>query len=128
MTETSIVISDQKSKKTYSKKIENPFVGKKIGDTVSGNSIGLTNYELKITGGSDFAGFPMRPEIQGSIRKRLSVKKKKNLKFLKTFVGNQITDQTNQINLKVLKPGTKSIPELWNIQEKPKEEKTEEKK
>jgi len=125
MSETSIVVANPKEKKVYNKKIENPFIGKKIGDQVSGNSIGLTNYELKITGGSDFVGFPMRPEIQGSMRKRLFVKKKENLKFLKTFVGNQITEQTSQINLKVLKEGSKPIVELWNVQEKPKEEKKE---
>lgn len=107
------------------------LLGKKIGDTVAGDAIGLEGYEFKLTGGSDFCGFPMRPDVQGFNRKRiLSIagtigvrgyyhKKKsgkvitkkigKGIKIRKTVCGNTVNDKTTQINLKVLKEGAQPI-------------------
>lgn len=119
--EVKIVINDVKTGKTYQRALDNPLLNKKIGDTVEGNIIGLNGYELKITGGSDSAGFPMRPELQTTERKRLLITDNKNLIEKKLFRGNTISDQTAQINTKVVKYGPKPIIELWNIVEKPKE-------
>lgn len=140
-------IGDTKNKKTYGKSIENYFLtGKKIKDKVDGGLLGLNGYELEITGGSDTAGFPMRPDIDGFGRKKIVLdagatgfkgkKRKKahkqNHYFMmkrKTIRGNTISQFTQQINLKVVKYGDKSIAELWNIAEKQAETvKTEEKK
>ncbi|QOR94470.1 30S ribosomal protein S6e [Thermosphaera chiliense] len=46
------------------------LVGLKIGDEVDGSIIGLRNVKLRITGGSDISGFPMRPDIQGPVKKK----------------------------------------------------------
>jgi|SRR3989338_10077331 len=135
-------IGDVKAKKTYGKSIENYLLtGKKIKDKVDGQLLGLNGYELEITGGSDTAGFPMRPDIEGFGRKKLVLnngvigfkgkKRKKahkqNHYFMtkrKTIRGNTISQFTQQINLKVIKSGDKPIAELWNIAEKQPEAET----
>ncbi len=115
-------ISSPKDGKSYSKTLDRTVLNeRKIGDTVPGNLFGLTGYELKISGGSDSAGFPMRPEIDTMHRKKLFVQKsigvnvKKKGEFRrKTLRGNMISDATAQVNLSVTKYGTKAIPELLN--------------
>lgn len=137
--EFKFVINDPKSGKSYSKTVNDDlFIGKKIGDALSGSNLGLTGYELKITGGSDKSGFPMKPEISGVARKRVILKKgdqgirinKKGVLFRKTIVGNTISQNTAQINLLITKHGTKSVDELLGIKpkEEPKEQKIEQAK
>ena len=92
------------------------FLGKKIGDPVPGDAIGLAGYELEITGGSDHCGFPMRRDVQGPARRRILAisgvglkKKAKGLRVRKTVAGNTIHDKTAQVNLKVLKAGAEPL-------------------
>ena len=48
-----------------------PLIGKTIGETFNGGLVGLPGYELKITGGSDFSGIPMKPSVHGPVKKKL---------------------------------------------------------
>jgi len=95
----------------------NSFLGKKIGDKITGETIGFTGYEFEITGGSDYAGFPMRKDISGVGRKRILAvegiglkKRAKGIRIRKTVCGNTIHPKIAQINLKVLKQGTAPLP------------------
>ncbi len=132
MPEIKCVMNDGKTGKSYQKvSADDSFVGRKIGDKVPGNLLGLTGYELKITGGSDSAGFPMRQDIEGGGRKKLLMNKGVGIKqgkdFLrKTVRGNTINAFTMQVNMKIINYGSKSVEELLGIQ--PKEEKKEEAK
>lgn len=128
MAETKIVVGYKG--KSYQKAIKDELFGKKIGDKFSGDIIGLNGYELEITGGSDIAGFPMRKDILGSVRKKvLLVKgigvnlKTKGKRVRKTVSGNTIGNETAQINLKVIKAGSTELDKIFVS----KEEKTEEK-
>lgn len=94
----------------------NIFLGKKIGDTVNGEVIGLSGYEFLITGGSDNCGFPMRFDVSGPGRKRILAvqgvglkKKAKGIKQRKTVCGNTIHAKISQINLKILKEGKEPL-------------------
>ena len=131
-----IVISDQKTRKSYQKEIEqaaSSLLGKKIKDKVSGNPFGLTGYELEITGGSDKEGFPMRADVHGVARKRVLLSfgpgfhpQRKGQRKKKSVRGNTISEGIVQVNTKVVKHGPKTIEEAWGV--KPKEtEKKEEK-
>ena len=134
-----ICVSDPKTGKTYQEEAKDaqaqPFIGKNIGETIKGESFDLVGYELQITGGSDFCGFPMRSGILG-VRKRVSLEggvgfrgADKGIKKRKTVCGHKINESIVQINLKVTKQGTKKLTEALGVQEKPKEEgKAEEKK
>lgn len=128
--EFKFVISDPKSGKSYQKALNSDFfLGKKIGDKVEGNIIGLKNYELLITGGSDKAGFPMKKGIDVAGRKKIlsgkatcvKIKKENGLRIRKTVRGSIISDQIAQINLKVEKQGSEKIEDLLGIKkEEPK--------
>jgi len=125
--------------KTYKVETESEvLVGAKISDKVKGEDISpeLAGYELEITGTSDKSGFPGFKDLKGpGLRKVLVTygpgmknrpKKEgkkptpnnKGLRLRKTFRGNEISGDTVQINIKVLKQGSKKFDDLV----KPKEE------
>ena len=123
-----IVISDPKSRKAYQKEVEQAasgLVGKKLGDKVSGNHLGLSGYELELTGGSDKEGFPMRKDFEGLARKRLLLShgpgfhpKSKGMRKRKSVRGNTVSQSISQINLKIVTHGTKSVEELLGVKAK----------
>lgn len=132
-----LCISDPKTGKSYQKEVKDqqatPFIGLNIGETIKGELFDLTGYELQITGGSDYCGFPMRRGILG-VRKKITIaggvgfrSKGKGIKRRKTVCGHKINETIVQINLKVIKEGTKKIAEALGIQEKPEEGKGKEK-
>lgn len=120
--------------KAYSKELNehesDAFLGKKIGDAISGNTFGFKNYEFKITGGSDKDGFPMRFDLPGAGRKKLLLAKGpgvvirgvKGLRRRKMLRGNLIASDIKQINIKVVKEGEKKIEEIFPDKEEKKEE------
>lgn len=124
MVEFKVVVSDPKDGKSYQLTVSgqhaNVLVRKKIGDEIDGMFLGLPGYKVKITGGSDKDGFPMRPEIPTAARKRLLVadsvgyrpadypgkREKVSLR------GGEISPEIAQINTKVIQHGPKPIAEL----------------
>ncbi len=129
-----IVLSDPKSRKAYQKDADETgsgLAGKKLGETVTGDFLGLTGYELQITGGSDKDGFPMRRDMEGIGRKKALLSsgpgfhpKIKGQRKRKSIRGNTVSAQIAQINMKIVKHGEKSVEELLGV--KPKEKKAEE--
>ena len=134
MPELKLVINN-KDGKSYPKVLEDPsiFSGRKINETISGDLIGLTGYELKITGGSDSSGFPMRKEINSTGKKKIFAKagiginpKFKGTYLRKTMAGNTIHDKTAQVNLIVTQQGKKALNDLLGKKEEaPKKEEDE---
>jgi small subunit ribosomal protein S6e len=125
-----ITVSNKEGK-AYSIKTETPaFVGKKIGATIKLDSLGLTGFEGQIRGGSDKQGIPMKNDLEGLLRKKIFIvtDKKKGIRKRITKRGNTISDETAQINIKIIKEGTKKIEEILGKTETKPEEKTEEKK
>ncbi len=93
-----------------------PLVGKKIGETFNGALIELPGYELKITGGSDRAGIPMRHDVHGPMKRRILLRKgpcynpiKKGDKRRKIVRGSEITDEISQVNTIVMKFGKEKL-------------------
>lgn len=114
--EITVNVGDPQSKRTHTFKISEEdarsIVGKKIGDTIRGELIGKPGYELVITGGSDSAGFPMRFDVQGAVRRQLLVVRsignrqtRKGQRIRKTVSGNTVGQNTSQLNVKVTKHG-----------------------
>jgi len=109
------------------------FIGKKIGDELDGSIIGLKGYRIRITGGTDKDGFPMRPDVGGPRRvrillsggvgfhprekppskkkKRRQLRRKKGLRRRKMVRGNVISPEIVQINA-VLVPVKKEKEEV----------------
>ena len=114
------VISDGKNSYQAEKDQKDaPVFGRKSGEVVDGEFLGLTGYELQITGGSDKDGFPMRTDIEGQLRKRFLITKGigfntdvQGLRRRKMLRGNTIGDDIAQINCKVVKKGSVAIEEV----------------
>jgi len=116
--------------------------GKKIGEIVEGKELKkeLEGYELEVTGTSDLSGFPGMKKVEGSGLRRVlltrgfSLKKKprregkkgstripKGLRLKKSVRGNTISKETIQINMKVVKSGSKKLEEIFPEQNQPKQ-------
>jgi len=93
------------------------LVGKKIGDAIDGINVNLPGYKLQITGGTDKAGFPMRADVHGSQRRRLMLTEgigyhpinAPGRRFRKSVRGNTIGPDVVQVNMKVVKAGSKPV-------------------
>ena len=123
-----LTISDKKGK-SQTKELKdneaNALLGLQIGQETDAAIVGLDG-QLKITGGSDKSGVPMRADIHGGSRKYVLLSKgvglqdaTKGERVRKLTRGNTISEETYQINCKF--DGIISI-------EKTPEEKTPEKK
>ncbi len=111
-----------------------PLIGLNIGEKIEGNKLGLEGYELQLTGGMDYCGFPMRSGILGQ-RKKISIYKStgfrgalKGIKRRKTVCGHKVNEKISAINLKVLKEGAKKLSEMFGKEEKAEEKPKEPKK
>lgn len=125
------------------------LIGKSLHDKVQGSEISpdLAGYELEIMGGSDLSGFPMYEKAEGIGLKKVILKKgwgmhkrpkregkrkrstPEGMRKRKTVRGKTISEAVTQINLKVIKAGTKPLVQVFPDQNKapePKVEKAEE--
>lgn len=128
-----IVISDPKTKKAYSKKMDGvpaPFLNQKMGSVVRLDEIGLQGFEAKITGGSDKEGFPMHPSLPGSGRKQIFSyggvgfrQNEKGERRRKSMRGNVVSMDIAQLNVVVTKGDSKILEEILGKEPKPVEEK-----
>ena len=101
------------------------LVGKKIGEVVDGGLIGFPGYTLRITGGSDTSGIPMRFDVHGPVKKRVLLMrgpcykvKRAGTKRRKVVRGNEITDDMKQINMVVIKYGRTKLFQKADSDEK----------
>lgn len=139
-----LCISDPSAGRTFQREVKDtlasPFIGLNIGETIKGDNIGISEYEFQITGGSDYCGFPMRKGILG-LRKKITIYggvgfrgEGKGIKRRKTVCGHKIHERISQINLKVVKEGSKKLSEIFGVpeedskQKKSKEPKADERK
>jgi small subunit ribosomal protein S6e len=118
-----IVLSDPKEKRAYNIEVDDAksalLIGRKVGDNLSGKELGLSGYEMKITGGSDKDGTPIRKDIHGAVRTRALLSKGQGYKQKERGIikrklvrGNVITGDIVQVNAVVVKRGKKSIEAL----------------
>ena len=107
MTTFKLTISDKSGKsitRELKEKDANPILGLKIGTDVDAAIVGQAG-KMKITGGSDKSGVPMRADVQGGARKYVMLSKGVGLRaaelgqrFRKLIRGNIITEELYQIN------------------------------
>ena len=113
MAKFKIIISDPVDGTSQSMELDEtqavPMIGRKLGDIIDGAVVKMSGYKLKITGGSDKDGFPMRPNIHGGVRVGAILSEgvgfhssEKGERKRKTLRGNVITDAIVQINMKVI--------------------------
>lgn len=129
-----VVVSEPSTGKAYTLELKGPMaqgvVGRSIGDTVDGGLVGLAGYTLRITGGSDKDGFPMRRDMPGAVRKRLLIgggvgfrKPHHGIRLRRTLRGREIQAETSQVNAVVVTAGPKPLAEIVPPREGKKKEK-----
>ena len=104
-----LTISDIKGK-SVTKELKdsdaNPLLGLQLGNDTDASIVGL-NGKLKLTGGSDKSGVPMRNDIHGSARKYVLLSKGVGLQKAETgqrvrklMRGNTVSEEIYQVNCK----------------------------
>jgi len=100
-------ISDKKGRaitKEVKEKEAGPFLGLQVGSELDAALIGESG-KLKITGGSDKSGVPLREDIHGGARKYILLSRgvglrdaEKGQRVRKLVRGNTITEEVYQLN------------------------------
>lgn len=122
MAKFKIIVSDPETGKSQSIEVEEaqavPLIGRKLGEIIDGAVVKLSGHKLKITGGSDKDGFPMRPNIHGGVRVGAILSEgvgfhstTKGERKRKTLRGNVITDAIVQVNMKIVEKSKKTKQE-----------------
>lgn len=130
MPEFLLVLSDPKSRRSAKIKLQDPksqlFLGLKIGDVVDASTIGIPA-KIRITGGSDKSGIPMRSDVAGSGKKAVLLSsgpglrvKAEGYRKRKLVRGNTISPDIYQINAAITEG---SLPEVSEEKKEEKEQK-----
>ena len=129
-----LAISDKKGK-SITKELKdseaNSLLGLEVGADVDAAIVGMSG-KIRITGGSDKSGVPMRSDVHGMARKYVLLSKgvgfqenEKGLRKRKLIRGNTISDEIFQINFRFdgeIKEAAKEEPKEEATKEKPKKE------
>lgn len=108
-----LIVSDRETGKSSVYELTDPqsraLIGLKIGDEIDASVFGIKG-RIRITGGSDRAGFPMRSDVMGGVKKYVLLSKgvgfkpkNKGERRRKLIRGNTITEDIYQINAVIVK-------------------------
>lgn len=103
-----LVVADPKNGKSTVHELKDrqaqPLLGLKIGDVIDATVLGIQG-KIRITGGSDKSGIPMRYDVHGGVKKYVLLSKGTGLQAIeigqrrrKLVRGNVITDDIYQVN------------------------------
>ena len=118
MPKMKLVVSDTETGKSHSVELEDtkiiPLLGKRIEETIEGSLVDMPGRELLITGGTDKDGFPLRRDVHGGVKAKVIlsgkpgfIPRRKGERRRRTVRGNIITEETVQVNLKLLPKSAK---------------------
>ncbi|MGB4235621.1 MAG: 30S ribosomal protein S6e [Methanoregulaceae archaeon] len=124
MVEFKVVVSDQKTGRSYNVNVSGgqagAIIGKRIGDELDAGPLGLPGYRMEITGGSDRDGTPARRNLPIAGRKRLLLSGgagfrpvREGQRRRKSIRGNEITADFVQINARITAYGEKPLEEYF---------------
>ena len=124
MVEFKVVVSDQKTGRSYNVNVSGgqagAIIGKRIGDELDAGPLGLPGYRMEITGVSDRDGTPARRNLPIAGRKRLLLSGgagfrpvREGQRRRKSIRGNEITADFVQINARITAYGEKPLEEYF---------------
>ena len=104
-----MIVSDPQTGKATVTELEGSraqvLVGRKIGEVLDGSQIGVVAGKLRITGGCDKDGVPMRADVHGGAKKHVILSsgvgfrpKRPGERRRKLVRGSMITEETYQVN------------------------------
>jgi len=111
-----LIVSDPANGKSSASEIEGSraqaLIGRSLGETIDGSPLGIAQSKLRITGGCDKNGIPMRADVHGGVKKYIVLSSGPGFKpsrhgerRRKLVRGRTITDETYQINFALTKEG-----------------------
>ena len=123
MADFTVAVADPDSGHTYQVDVDgqdaNRFMGRELGDEVTGSAVGLDGYTLELTGGSDTAGRPLRPDVRGPALKSVLLEGGVGYKPSRdgerkrvTVRGREISDEVRQINATIVEHGGGDVDAL----------------
>jgi small subunit ribosomal protein S6e len=109
-----LIVSDPATGKSSASEIEGAraqaLIGRSLGETIDGSPLGIAQSSLRITGGCDKNGIPMRADVHGGVKKYIVISAGPGFKPVrhgerrrKLVRGRTITDETYQINFTLSK-------------------------
>jgi small subunit ribosomal protein S6e len=107
-----LVVSDSNGK-SISREIKDisaqPLLGSRVGDVLDSSIIGIGAGKMKITGGSDKSGTPMRGDVHGGVKKYVLLSRGVGMKnslegarIRKLVRGNLVTEEIYQLNCSIV--------------------------
>ena len=128
-----LVISDSSGKSITQElkdRAAQPLLGSKIGDIIDSSVVGISGGKMKVTGGSDKSGTPMRPDVHGGVKKYVLLARGIGIKNIqdgnrirKLVRGNMVTEEIYQLNCQLVE-GSLSIKETTELPAKKKKNNT----
>jgi small subunit ribosomal protein S6e len=131
MAQFKLVVSDNKGRSISQElkdRAANPLLGSKIGEIIDSSVIGIAGGKMKITGGSDKSGTPMRPDVHGGVKKYVLLSRGVGMKntsegnrIRKLMRGNMVTEEIYQLNCVLVegnipeKAGTSNTNEVTGV-------------
>jgi small subunit ribosomal protein S6e len=123
MADFTVVVADPETGDSHQLDAEgqdaNRFIGRSLGEEVDGGAVGLDGYTLELTGGSDTAGRPMRSDVRGPTTKAILMDggtgytpKRDGERKRVTVRGREVSEDTRQINAKIVERGSQSVEDL----------------
>jgi len=115
-----IIVSDPQTGKAAVTELEGSraqvLVGRRIGEVIDGSQIGVVAGKLRITGGCDKDGVPMRADVHGGAKKHVVLSsgvgfrpKRSGERRRKLVRGSMITEETYQVNTMVFMGVEKAV-------------------
>jgi small subunit ribosomal protein S6e len=109
MAKFKMIVSDPQTRKATVAELEGAkaqvLIGRSIGEVIDGSQIGFSGSKLKITGGCDKDGIPMRADVHGGGKKYVVLSggvgfrpTRSGERRRKLVRGQMITDETYQVN------------------------------
>lgn len=107
------IVSDPTTGKSQKVELEDarlrPLIGRRIGEIIDGSVADLQGYKIKLTGGTDKDGIPMRPDVHGSAKARIVLSggagyhpKSKGEQKRKVVRGNTVSAETTFLNFEIV--------------------------
>jgi small subunit ribosomal protein S6e len=100
-----LIVSDAKGRsiaRELKDRAAQPLMGVNLGSVIDASIIGATGGKLKITGGSDRSGTPMRADVHGGVKKYVllstGVGNRSEARIRKLVRGNMVTEEIYQLN------------------------------
>ena len=133
-----LIVSDPETGTSQRVELEDsrmaPLIGRRIGEVFDGAFANMPGHKLKLTGGTDKDGIPMRPDVHGSAKTDIILSggvgykpKKKGERKRVIVRGNTVSSETTFLNLSIVeRPKRRKKAEEPKAVKPPKEDEEEE--